>query len=590
MRLLNLFDGIGGFALAAEWMGWENVGSVEIDPFCRQVLDYWFDYECTWTDIKAADFVRLHRRIDIITGGFPCQPFSNAGKQRGKDDDRYLWPEMLRAIREVQPRWVVGENVRGLLSNAGGMVFEQVCADMETLGYEVQPLLVPACAVDAPHRRDRVWIVARLAANTPRNGDSGTSSEAGATPRRPDGNEAEQPLQRGGFRAAPDTDSDRFGKRKGEQKPFARSCGETHDSDGGKDGFAADTDRDGRQAETQRESGEGCETSHQPESLQHPGIVPHPVGDRHSAPGAGEGAEGGGRGHVLQPEERGDEAERADGLPRLPRADSDSYGQIGWEGQPRTGKTGKAGFRTEAFGCPPDWSRFPTQSPVCGGDDGIPTSLFNQAFYKGNRMDKLGLISQCLREGRLATDPLTGEIYSYSIRGKEGEKTLLNGSLCNGYIVHSLRYRGIRTQVKAHQVIWVSVNGTYDNEIFQIDHINRDRTDNRISNLRLVTAKENIENSERYKGRFSEEEKERIAILSMVSDMSNSEIAEIFGCSKSRIQQIASEYKLSSALAGITFPRWRREALKCFGNSIVPQVALEIFKAIEKTENELNNH
>lgn len=119
MRLLNLFDGIGGFALAAEWMGWENVGSVEIDPFCRQVLDYWFDYEYTWKDIKAADFVRLHRRIDIITGGFPCQPFSNAGKQRGKDDDRYLWPEMLRAIREVQPRWVVGENVRGLLTNAG---------------------------------------------------------------------------------------------------------------------------------------------------------------------------------------------------------------------------------------------------------------------------------------------------------------------------------------------------------------------------------------------------------------------------------------------------------------------------------------
>lgn len=202
MRLLNLFDGIGGFALAAEWMGWENVGSVEIDPFCRKVLDYWFDYKYRYGDIKTADFVRLRGRIDIITGGFPCQPFSNAGKQRGKDDDRYLWPEMLRAIREVQPRWVVGENVRGLLTNAGGMVFEQVCADMEALGYEVQPFLVPACAVDAPHRRDRVWIVARLAADTPRNGDSGTSSEAGATPRRPDGNEAEQPLQRGGFRAA----------------------------------------------------------------------------------------------------------------------------------------------------------------------------------------------------------------------------------------------------------------------------------------------------------------------------------------------------------------------------------------------------
>ena len=298
MRLLNLFDGIGGFALAAEWMGWENVGSVEIDPFCRQVLDYWFDYECTWTDIKAANFVRLRGRIDIITGGFPCQPFSNAGKQRGKDDDRYLWPEMLRAIREVQPRWVVGENVRGLLTNAGGMVFEQVCADMEALGYEVQPFLVPACAVDAPHRRDRVWIVAGLAADTQRDRDNRASEQAGATPRRPDGNEAEQPLQRGCFRAAPDT----YG-----QLPERRD---------------------------------------------------------------------------IQEKER----------------------------------RGKQGFRAESFGCPPGWSCFPTQSPVCFGDDGIPAGL-----------------------------------------------------------------------------------------------------------------------------------------------------------------------------AGITFPRWRRESLKCLGNSIVPQVALEIFKAIEKTENELNN-
>ena len=351
MRMLNLFDGIGGFALAGTRMGWKPVASVEIDPFCRRVLDYWFDYEYTWADIKAADFVRLHGRIDIITGGFPCQPFSNAGKQRGKDDDRYLWPEMLRAIREVQPRWVVGENVRGLLTNAGGMVFEQVCADMEALGYEVQPLLVPACAVDAPHRRDRVWIVARLAADTPRNGDSGTSSEAGATPRRPDGNEAEQPLQRGGFRAAPDTDSHRFGKREGEQKPFARSRGETHDSASGKDGS-----------------------------------ITYPSCDRHSAPGAGEGAEGGRRGHVLQPEERGDKAERADGLPRLPRDDSHPHGQR-MERRDSQGKERreKQGFPAESFGCQPDWSRFPTQSPVCDRNDGVSLGLAGITFPKWRR-------------------------------------------------------------------------------------------------------------------------------------------------------------------------------------------------------------
>lgn len=350
MRMLNLFDGIGGFALAGAWMGWKPVASVEIDPFCRKVLDYWFDYEHTYGDIRTVEFAPLRGRIDIITGGFPCQPFSNAGKQRGKDDDRYLWPEMLRAIREVQPRWVVGENVRGLLTNAGGMVFEQVCADMEALGYEVQPLLVPACAVDAPHRRDRIWIVARLAADTPRDGDSGTSSEAGATPRRPDGYEAEQSVQRGAVRPAPHPD------------------------------------RDGRQAETQRESGEGCQADDKPEPLQHPGIVPHPVGDRHSAPGAGEGSEGGRRKLLLQPEERGDETERADGLPRLPRDASDPHGQrLEGRDSQGEGRRENQGFRTEAFGCPPGWSCFPTQSPVCGGDDGVSLGLADIPFPRWRR-------------------------------------------------------------------------------------------------------------------------------------------------------------------------------------------------------------
>jgi len=99
-------------------------------------------------------------KCDILTGGFPCQPFSQAGKRKGKDDNRYLWPEMLRVIRSFQPTWVIAENVRGILTIEGGMVFEQVCLDLETEGYEVQPLIIPAVAVNAPHRRDRVWFVA----------------------------------------------------------------------------------------------------------------------------------------------------------------------------------------------------------------------------------------------------------------------------------------------------------------------------------------------------------------------------------------------------------------------------------------------
>lgn len=160
MTHASLFSGIGGFDLAAEWAGWTNIFNCEIDPFCRRVLQYHFPNAKQYTDIRATDFTVWRGRIDVLTGGFPCQPFSVAGKRKGTDDPRHLWPEMLRAIREIRPRWVVGENVRGILSWSGGMVFEQVCADLEAAGYEVQPFVLPACGVGAPHRRDRVWFVA----------------------------------------------------------------------------------------------------------------------------------------------------------------------------------------------------------------------------------------------------------------------------------------------------------------------------------------------------------------------------------------------------------------------------------------------
>lgn len=160
MTHASLFSGIGGFDLAAEWMGWQNVFNCEIDPFCRKVLAYHFPEAKQYEDVKTTDFTIHRGHIDVLTGGFPCQPFSLAGKRKGANDDRYLWPEMLRAIREIQPRWVVGENVLGIVNWSDGMVFEQVQADLEAAGYEVQPFLIPACAVDAPHRRNRVWFVA----------------------------------------------------------------------------------------------------------------------------------------------------------------------------------------------------------------------------------------------------------------------------------------------------------------------------------------------------------------------------------------------------------------------------------------------
>ena len=156
----SLFSGIGGFDLAAAWMGWENVFHCEIDPFCRRVLGYHFPESTCYEDIRTANFTGYRGRIDIITGGFPCQPFSVAGKRRGNEDERYMWPHMLRAVREIRPVWVVAENVRGLVSWNGGLVFEEVCTDLEAEGYEVLPFIIPAAAVDAPHRRERVWIIA----------------------------------------------------------------------------------------------------------------------------------------------------------------------------------------------------------------------------------------------------------------------------------------------------------------------------------------------------------------------------------------------------------------------------------------------
>lgn len=156
----SLFSGIGGFDLASEWMGWENKFHCEWNEFGQKVLKYYWPKSESYGDITKTDFTIWNGRIDILTGGFPCQPYSQAGKRLGKEDERHLWPEMLRAIREIQPRWVVGENVFGLINWNDGMVFDEVQADLEAEGYEVQPYVLPAVAVNAPHRRDRVWFVA----------------------------------------------------------------------------------------------------------------------------------------------------------------------------------------------------------------------------------------------------------------------------------------------------------------------------------------------------------------------------------------------------------------------------------------------
>ena len=156
----SLFSGIGGFDLAAEWTGWNNVFNCEWEEFPRKVLKHHFPNAKQYEDIKDFNATEYRGRIDVLSGGFPCQPFSVAGQRKGTEDERHLWPEMLRIIGECQPRWVVGENVRGLVSWSDGLVFEACYSDLENLGYSVQSFIIPACSTNAPHRRDRVWIVA----------------------------------------------------------------------------------------------------------------------------------------------------------------------------------------------------------------------------------------------------------------------------------------------------------------------------------------------------------------------------------------------------------------------------------------------
>lgn len=160
MKHLSLFSGIGGFDLAAQWAGWENVAQVEIDHWCRRILKKHFPHAQQFEDIRTFDGTAWMGSVDVISGGFPCQPYSSAGRQKGKEDERHLWPEMLRVIREIGPSWVVGENVFGIVNWSGGLVFDEVQSDLEAAGYEVQAYVLPAASVNAPHQRYRVWFVA----------------------------------------------------------------------------------------------------------------------------------------------------------------------------------------------------------------------------------------------------------------------------------------------------------------------------------------------------------------------------------------------------------------------------------------------
>ena len=319
----SLFSGIGGFDLASEWMGWKNVFHCEYDPFCQKVLKHHFPNSKLYKDVRKFDATNYLGRVDILTGGFPCQPFSNAGLRKGTEDERHLWPSMLRIIREVSPRYVVGENVRGLLNWSGGLVFEEVCADLENEGYEVTPYLLPACGKNAPHRRDRIWFVAYR--------DNGLCQQPN-----------EELCTRGnafnssGKRFTPDTDS------------------------GGLEGTTKER-RDGFNVEWEGEFGDAPDTEHI--RLEH-GTNPEEVGG-----GQGEMEKEGGE--FTEPIEANGESRTA----------TDTF-SARCDGErkfikPTTQKRISDSCDT--------WENFPTVPPVCGGDDGLPKELDGITFPKWRR-------------------------------------------------------------------------------------------------------------------------------------------------------------------------------------------------------------
>jgi DNA (cytosine-5)-methyltransferase 1 len=296
MKHGSLFSGIGGFDLAAEWAGWDNIFHCEWNPFGQKVLKHYWPKAITYEDITKTDFTVHRGQIDILTGGFPCQPYSQAGKRLGKEDDRHLWPEMLRAIREIQPRYIVGENVSGLVNWNGGMVFNEVQAEMEAEGYEVTPFILPACAVNAPHRRDRVWFVSRLI-----------------------------------------TDSGSAGCNR--NKEFKKRCNSKRDGislnepDTLYDGGLRNESEEKRTRESNQSPGSLCGISHPNDSNS-----------------INKGLQGG----------------KLNGTPDQ-------------EGKNRGKQSSRSTTELHQIN---DWEQFPTQSPVCNGDDGLSTRLDGITFSK----------------------------------------------------------------------------------------------------------------------------------------------------------------------------------------------------------------
>ena len=458
MTMASVFSGIGGEMVAATMMGWDVEFFCEKNPFGHKVLSYWYPNAEKYEDITTTDFSKWRGKINVLTGGFPCQPFSYAGKRKGADDDRYLWPFMYRAIDQIQPDWIVAENVGGILTmveqstisrmenkdavlakdngvrryqQRGTFTLQRICRDLQKHGYSVQPVLIPACAVGAPHRRDRVFIVAHRndVENTMRSGlfhgqheeqggernfgnaCSGSSERVcGEAPRVDTAHSASAGLQHG---YQPGSEASQTGAVQGEGHCSKRHL---HAETDGDRGFVANTNSSRRR--------EGYDDL-QPEIPN--GQKPFGHGGQSASSdsfGCGEGTprQSGssacnGRDENQQPSQRGAEAERIDGCspllwdvadtsdPGAERMRQERQDEVhgrgealretanakceGLFGQDETGdsRTERLHLRGAVAGCCGQntenvaglgrWDSFPTVSPVHRGNDGLPFDVDN---------------------------------------------------------------------------------------------------------------------------------------------------------------------------------------------------------------------
>ena len=375
MNHASLFSGIGGAEVAASMMGWQNLFHCEIQEFPRKVLQYWFPNSESYEDITKTDFHQWQGKVDVLTGGFPCQPFSLAGRRKGADDNRYLWPQMLRAIRQIHPTWVVGENVAGiktmvescqvtqmgrtdhlfeenyLYREESRFTLDKICADLEAEGYSVQPIVIPACAIGAPHRRDRVWIVAHRsdprAETVQQEGQDGICSARPSPHTQCDGH---SPQRHGNQRARAKK------SKEGQDRPQPRS--RRHGS-----GTASSYAHGTRQRRRKNKQEPFTECSRTPNlgtrrskrlashSLQHRSHEVHQDHQSQFPDGARTNSLGG---------------QRSSPHSKCNRW-SQKYNDNRFE-EPQQGECQLGGADSPQS----RWRNFPTQSPVCRGNDGIP--------------------------------------------------------------------------------------------------------------------------------------------------------------------------------------------------------------------------